>query len=232
MASYHRVLMTFDRSVTQKSVECNYDIHPWDVLIDGSRWNGKIRLVGYVDVFFLICYSGESRFEKGIIIYKDDEIIQKLMESAGVTPEGLGLQLMNEKEVKAAEGGRKEVLKKYFDFQSVKGGLDYTITSLGHEVGVKTEYDASTLRKYVIKIRKGRDSIMKPRVRRGVSQHDLFDLMHDAVRLGIITQAELIGQIIGKTIGGSTMEDVTSKYLDALIGARNSKNVSLEADRQ
>jgi hypothetical protein len=30
------------------------------------------------------------------------------MESAGVTPEGLGLQLMNEKEVKAAEGGRKE----------------------------------------------------------------------------------------------------------------------------
>lgn len=143
------------------------------------------------------------------------------------------------------------MLKKYFDFQSVKGGLDYTITSLGHEVGVKTEYDASTLRKYVIKIRKGRDSIMKrkfclnttvswqhltsellARVRRGVSQHDLFDLMHDAVRLGIITQAELIGQIIGKTIGGSTMEDVTSKYLDALIGARNSKNVALEADRQ
>ncbi|EHK19422.1 uncharacterized protein TRIVIDRAFT_156612 [Trichoderma virens Gv29-8] len=193
MASYHRVLMTFDRSVTQKSVECNYDIHPWDVLINGSRWNGKIRLIGYVDVFFLICYSGESRFEKGIIIY---------------------------------------ILKKYFDFQTVKGGLDYTITSLGHEVGVKTEYDATTLKKYVIKIRKGRDSIMKPRIRRGVSQHDLFDLMHDAVRLGIITQAELIGQIIGKTIGGSTMEDVTSKYLDALIGARNSKNVALEADRQ
>jgi hypothetical protein len=47
------------------------DIHPWDVLIDGSRWNGKIRLIGYVDVFFLICYSGESRFEKGIIIYSE-----------------------------------------------------------------------------------------------------------------------------------------------------------------
>ena len=143
------------------------------------------------------------------------------------------------------------ILKRYFDFQRVKGGLDYTITSLGHEVGVKTEYDASLLRKYVIKIRKGRDSAMKckscsnsavasktvlteatARIRRGVSQHNLFDLMHDAVRLGIITQAELIGQIIGKTIGGSTMEDVAKKYLDALSGARSSQNVALEADRQ
>ncbi|KAL6856390.1 hypothetical protein J3F83DRAFT_764093 [Trichoderma novae-zelandiae] len=222
MASYHRVLMTFDS-----------DIHPWDVLIDGARWNGKIRLVGFVDVFFLICYSGESRFEKGIIIYKDDDIIQKMMDSAHVTADELKLQLLNEKDVQAAEADKKgPMLKKYFDFQRVKGGLDYTVTSLGHEVGVKTEYDASLLRKYVIKIRKGRDSAMKSRVRRGVSQHDLFDLMHDAVRLGIITQAELIGQIIGKTIGGSTMEDVTSKYLDALIGARNSKNVALEADRQ
>ncbi|PTB63285.1 hypothetical protein BBK36DRAFT_1126223 [Trichoderma citrinoviride] len=195
MASYHRVLKTFDRSVKQKSVECDYDIHPWDVLIDGARWNGKIRLVGFVDVFFLICYSGESRFEQGIIIYRP-------------------------------------IFKRYFDFQRVKGGLDYTITSLGHEVGVKTEYDASLLRKYVIKIRKGRDSAMKSRIRRGVSQHNLFDLMHDAVRLGIITQAELIGQIIGKTIGGSTMEDVAKKYLDALSGARSSQNVALEADRQ
>lgn len=48
------------------------------------------------------------------IYLEDDEIIQKLMESAGVTPEGLGLQLMNEKEVKAAEGGRKEGTSDYF----------------------------------------------------------------------------------------------------------------------
>lgn len=45
------------------------DIHPWDILVDGARWDGKIRLIGFVDVFFLICYSGESRFEKGIIVY-------------------------------------------------------------------------------------------------------------------------------------------------------------------
>jgi hypothetical protein len=39
--------------------------------VDGSRWDGKIRLIGFVDVFFLICYSGESRFEKGIVIYSE-----------------------------------------------------------------------------------------------------------------------------------------------------------------
>ncbi|KAL7809431.1 hypothetical protein V8C26DRAFT_431926 [Trichoderma gracile] len=168
-----------------------------------------------------------------IPITEDEDMIQKTMDSAHVTAEELELKLLNEKDVEAAEANRKgPILRKYFDFQRVKGGLDYTITSLGHEVGVKTEYDASLLRKYVIKIRKGRDSAMKARIRRGVSQHGLFDLMHDAVRLGMVTQAELIGQIVGKAVGGSTMEDVTSKYLDALIGARNAKNVALEADKQ
>lgn len=41
------------------------------------------------------------------------------MESAGVTPEGLGLQLMNEKEVKAAEGGRKEGTWDYSSAESL-----------------------------------------------------------------------------------------------------------------
>ena len=45
------------------------DIHPWDILINGERWAGKVRLVGFVDSFFLICYSGESRFEHGIVVY-------------------------------------------------------------------------------------------------------------------------------------------------------------------
>jgi hypothetical protein len=47
----------------------NSDIHPWNILINGERWTGKIRLVGFIDVFFLIAYTNNSRFEKGIIIY-------------------------------------------------------------------------------------------------------------------------------------------------------------------
>ena len=69
------------------------------------------------------------------------------------------------------------------------------------------------------------------RIRRGVTQHDLFDLMHDAIRLGIITHAELIGHIVGKTIGGTTVEDMGSKYFEAITGAKSSQNLALAADR-
>ncbi|KAF4989772.1 hypothetical protein FDECE_14596 [Fusarium decemcellulare] len=197
MASYHRVLDTFDRSVNLKSLECDYDIHPWDILVD-----------------------------------EDDDIIRNTLREANLTAGELGLEVVNENEVKAAEAkGRAPVLERHFKFQSIRGGLDYTITSLGHEIGVKTRYEKTDLKKYEIKIRKGRDFTMKKRIRRGVSQHDLFDLMHDAIRLGIITHAELIGHIVGKTIGGTTMEDVGSKYFEAITGAKGSKNLALAADR-
>jgi hypothetical protein len=232
MASYHRVLSTFDRSVNLKSVECDYDVHPWDILINGSRWDGKIRLVGFVDVFFLICYSGESRFENGIIVYKDDVFIHNILRDANVAAADLGLETVNESEIKTAhDKGREPVLERHFKFESIRGGLDYTVTSLGHEIGVKTRYSKTELRKYEIKIRKGRDFTMKKRIRRGVTQHDLFDLMHDAIRLGIITHAELIGHIVGKTIGGTTVEDMGSKYFEAITGAKSSQNLALAADR-
>ena len=47
------------------------DIHPWDILINGERWAGKVRLVGFVDSFYLICYSGQTRFEHGIVVYSE-----------------------------------------------------------------------------------------------------------------------------------------------------------------
>ncbi|GKU12099.1 unnamed protein product, partial [Fusarium langsethiae] len=163
MASYHRVLDTFDRSVNLKSVECDYDIDPWDILVDGSRWDGKIRLIGFVDVFFLIRYSGESRFEKGIIIYKGDDIIRNMLSETRVKAADLGLEVLNQDEINTAEkkNNKEQVLEKYFKFQSIRGGLDYTITSLGHEIGVKTRYEKTYLRKYEVKIRKGRDFAMK-----------------------------------------------------------------------
>jgi hypothetical protein len=55
--------------------------------------------------------------------------------------------------------------------------------------------------------------------------------MHDAIRLGIITHAELIGHVVGSTIGGTTMEDVGFKYLEAITGSKISRNVALAADR-
>ncbi|KAK4203443.1 hypothetical protein QBC40DRAFT_194232 [Triangularia verruculosa] len=226
MASYHRVLEVFGRSIDQKSLECNYDIHPWDILINGERWSGKVRLIGFVDSFFLICYSGVSRFEHGLLIYKDDEIIRNTLKYANITPESLKLEVVNAKRVE-----EKKDEPAYFKFVSEKGGLDYNITTLGHPIGLTTQYPASSLMKCDIKLRKGRDMVMRKRIRRGVTQHNFFGLMHDAVRLGVISQAELIGTVIGKTIGGSTFEDVAGKYFDALSGAKGSRNLALSGER-
>ncbi|KAI9901559.1 hypothetical protein N3K66_003376 [Trichothecium roseum] len=235
MASYHRVLNIFERSVGDKRVECDYDIHPWDVAINGEKWDGKIRLVGFVDVFFLLCYSGESRFEKGIIVYKDDDVIRKLLQEVTTSRYSPKLRVVNQAEVDASlekeEKGKEPVPKRYFDFQTTSGGLDYHIVSLGHEVGVKTRYRKRDVRRYEIKIRKGRDAAMQKRVYRGVAQHTLFGLLHDAIRLGIIKNAEIIGMLVGKAVGGSIAEDVGSKYLAALMGARGSRDLALEGDR-
>ena len=77
----------------------------------------------------------------------------------------------------------------------------------------------------------GRLKLALERIRRGVTQHDLWDLMHDSLRLGVITHAELMGTIIGKTVGGSTLEDVSGKYLDALAGAKGSRNLALSGEK-
>jgi hypothetical protein len=92
MASYHRILRVFGRSIEDNSMQCDCDIHPWEILINGRRWAGKIRLIGFVDVFFLISYSSTSRFENGIIIYKDEESICKILQAAGKEPRDIGLE--------------------------------------------------------------------------------------------------------------------------------------------
>jgi len=51
------------------------------------------------------------------------------------------------------------VPEKYFSFKS--DTIDYVIISLGHEIGLKTQYPKSSLIKYEIKLRKNRNKVMK-----------------------------------------------------------------------
>ncbi|KAI0015490.1 hypothetical protein F4780DRAFT_71426 [Xylariomycetidae sp. FL0641] len=221
MASYHRVLKVFDRSVRDKSVECDYDVHPWEILINGERWAGKIRLIGFVDVFFLMCYSAEARFEKGIVVYKEDDMIRETMNRAKVEASTIGLDAVNASEVKADP----KVPKAYFSFESQP--IDYIIRSLGHEVGLKTEYPASSLQKYEIKLLKNKNKVMKKRIRRGITQHSLMDLMHDALRLGILTHAEMTAQLMANFYVGSATDDVMRKYMDTIVGVSQPDRVVL-----
>lgn len=61
------------------------DIHPWDIDINKEQWPGKIRLIAFVDVFFLISYSANASFEKGIIIYSKNIVaIQTIISLASL----------------------------------------------------------------------------------------------------------------------------------------------------
>ncbi|RYO76043.1 hypothetical protein DL766_002578 [Monosporascus sp. MC13-8B] len=212
MASYHRVLGVFDRSVHARSGECDYDIDPWDILIDEERWTGKIRLVGFVDVFFLICYSGRERFEKGLIIYKDNDSVRSTLERAGKDTTEYVVNrdaLVNE-----------NIQKSYYSFEDDKSSLNYEILGLGHPVGINTNYDPGSLKQYKIKIRKSSDLVARKRIQRGLQQHTLGDLMVDVVRLGFITQAELISKVITMAVAGTATDDLARKYLQVLSGGQ------------
>ncbi|KAI1205067.1 uncharacterized protein F4807DRAFT_465037 [Annulohypoxylon truncatum] len=113
----------------------------------------------------------------------------------------------------------------YFSFNSQP--LDYIITSLGHEIMLKTEYPSSSLIRYEIKILKSRNKVVKKRVRRAVTQHSLMDMIHDAIRLGVISHAEMTAQLLGNFYIGSTTDDAMRKYLDTLGSASQSNNIAL-----
>lgn len=213
MASYHRVLQVFDRSVRARSLECDYDIDPWDILIDEERWTGKIRLVGFIDVFFLICYSGKERFEKGLIIYKDNDSVRSTLERAGNSTTEIDKYVVNQEALV-----NRKVKKSYFSFEDDKGGLNYQILGLGHPVGLNTNYDPGSLKQYKIKIRKSSDSVARKRIQRGLNQHTLGDLMVDVVRLGCITQAELVSKVMAMAVAGTATDDLARKYLQVLSG--------------
>ncbi|PTB37179.1 uncharacterized protein TrAFT101_010913 [Trichoderma asperellum] len=224
MASYHRVLRTFDRSIDDKIIECDYDIHPWDILIDNERWPGKIRLIGYIDVFFLICYSGESRFEHGIIIYKDDETIRQLLKMAGLKAddESVKLECINKE--------KDEALRKYYSLNTEEDGNKHIIASLGHPVGLAIKYRKSQLKKYTISLHKGHTPAMQKEIQRGVMQHGITRLISDALKLGVVSTAGLISKIKGSIVSGSSLETTTTKSINALT-ATKAHNVVLSADQ-
>lgn len=61
-------------------------------------------------------------------------------------------------------------------------------------------------------------------------QHGVARLIGDALKLGVVSTAELISKIKGSIVSGSSLEVVTTKSLNALT-ATNSHSISLSADQ-
>ncbi|EXJ71712.1 uncharacterized protein A1O5_05520 [Cladophialophora psammophila CBS 110553] len=198
------MLLVYSDKERPLRVSCS-DIHPWEILINGERWPGKVRLIGFVDAFFLMAYSSKERFEHGIIVYKDDDVIRNILESTGVSAKDKKLEVVNEKERR----NHPDVPEKYFSFK--KDAIHYTVTSLGHEIGLKTEYPKSSLQRYEVKIRKNSDLLKNRHIKRGVNQHGLADMMYDAIKLGFITHAQLV-VLSTKLLASTGAGDIMNSY--------------------
>ncbi|KAL6792897.1 hypothetical protein J3E68DRAFT_407688 [Trichoderma sp. SZMC 28012] len=172
-----------------------------------------------------MCYSGESRFEHGIIIYKDDEIIRQLLKKAGLRPEDKPIQLecINDKE-------DKEALRKYYSLTTEKDGSKHTIVSLGHPINLSTKYPKSKLKKYTIILHKGHTPAMQKEILRGVMQHGVARLLTDALKLGVVSTAELISKVKETILSGSSLDAVTTRSMNALTST-NPHNISLSGDK-
>lgn len=55
-------------------------------------------------------------------------------------------------------------------------------------------------------------------IHRGIAQHTVPELMHDAIRYGIISNAEMTAQIMGHFAGGTHTEDTMRKWASAISG--------------
>ncbi|OOF99387.1 hypothetical protein ASPCADRAFT_126303 [Aspergillus carbonarius ITEM 5010] len=212
MASYHRVLAVFGRSVQDKALECDCDIHPWEIKINGEQWPGKIRLVGFVDVFFLISYSANARFEKGIIVYKERYDIDRLLQKVE--------QARSDADLALTEQSPKNLLQ--FDNTTT-----YKVHSWGHEVGLKNRYPISSIGEWDIEISKPYHRALRRRIKRAIKEHTTTELLEDVVRCGFTAQGQMAGHLLSKYLVGGVLDDTMKKYLEGLVSEDRAGKVTL-----
>ncbi|OOF97932.1 hypothetical protein ASPCADRAFT_205207 [Aspergillus carbonarius ITEM 5010] len=235
MYSYHRLLQVFGRSIHDNTLECNLDVHPWEIKINGKNWSGKVRLIGFVDVFFIISYSGNARFEDGIIVYKDKLLLQELdskVRGGETSPkEPANLPAENDDE------GNESADEESSDAGGKSGGGDgqakplsraeaeaefthrrtYRIKSRGHHIGLSTKYLKSSVEHYTVEIIKPRDWTLRRQVKRGIRPHDMAQLLVDVVRYGVISQGQLMGHVGGLLFNGGILDETAHKFLQGVM---------------
>ncbi|KAF7877363.1 hypothetical protein EAF04_001045 [Stromatinia cepivora] len=238
MASYHRILKVFGRSVEDKTLQCDCDIHPWEILVNGDRWSGRLRLIGFVDIFFLISYSENSRFHEGIVIYKDDQQISRLLNLAGkefkdgnLVPKTLPSEFPDSNPT--APGSTPQIPAATLTYTTfTRDTADYTSFSIGHPIGLCTKYSSSDLQTYTIHLRKPTDPLLKQKYKRALKVHDTLDMIQDAVKLGLVSYAEILGHGMGHIYRGSSTLDIGKGFVGGLgAGNQNPSWMGLSGDR-
>ena len=150
-----------------------------------------------------------------MLIYgtEDDQHIEKILRLAGKKFEDIN-PLPKSSEPTNAPAPTQEQKIKYTTFS--RDTVDYTVTSIGHPIGLRTKCNISSLQKYTIHLRKPQDPLLKEKYKRALKQHDTLDMIQDAVKLGLVSYAEILGHGIGHIYRGSSTLDIGKGFVGGL----------------
>jgi hypothetical protein len=220
-----------------------------------------------VDVFFLISYSGNSRFHDGIIIYsmlyfilpkrlslkyeaEDDSHIEKILarevfndfnvlptsSKPKDTPPSTTEEETNDINLTPTSSEPvnppatvTEQKSKYATFS--RDTFFYIVTSIGHPIGLQTRYKASDLKKYTIHLRKHQDPLLKRKYKNALKQHDTLDMIQDAMKLGLVSYAEILGHGLSHIYRGGSTLDVGKGFAGGLGASKERKWAGLSGDK-
>jgi hypothetical protein len=144
---------------------------------------------------------------------ENDDIIEKLLKSAGKEPQDFNLISRRSDPTNPASPSADQKVK-YIKFS--RDTADYTVKSIGHPIGLRTKYDKSELMKYEIHLRKPQDTVLKAKYKRALKQHDTLDMVQDAMELGLISYAEVLGKGIGHIYKGSATLAMGKAYIGGM----------------
>ena len=159
---------------------------------------------------------------------EDDHHIEKILDSAGKRFEGTNLVTKN-KEATDAPVAKPDQKVKYTTFS--RDTVDYTITSIGHPIGLRTKYNISSLEKYTIQLRKPQDPVLKQKYKNALKQHDTLDMIQDAMKLGFVSYAEILGHGMGHIYRGSSTLDIGKGFVGGLGSNQQQSWAGLSGDK-
>jgi hypothetical protein len=153
-----------------------------------------------------------------LLIYEaeDDHHIEKILNLPGKKFENINLLPKSSEPDTPAPAPEQKV--KYTTFS--RNTADYMVTSIGHIIGLRTKYETSSLQKYTIILRKPQDPVLKQNYKRALKQHDTLDMIQDAVKLGLVSYAEILGHGMGHIYRGSSTLDIGKGFVGGLGGSQ------------
>jgi hypothetical protein len=164
------------------------------------------------------------------LIYKaeDDDHIETILNLPGKKFEKVNLppQSSEPTNTPALTPGQKI---KYTTFS--RDTVNYIVTSIGHPIGLKTKYNTSELQNYTIHLRKPQDAMLKQKYKNAIKQHNTLDMIQDAMKLGLVSYAEILGHGLSHIYRGGSTVSIGKGFVGGLSASKERKWAGLSGDK-